>query len=77
MSEPHAWWEDHSERLAFANYLADNGYITTIEQALYYFEKPWKWESEHTYWALAGWEKAEGYIDTTDYSDPENQEATR
>lgn len=55
------WFEDHTELVAFAHWLADNGHFDganrrqTADNVLYYFEKPWKWTPEYEGW------KAEPY----------------
>jgi hypothetical protein len=49
-----AWWEDHSELVAFAHALDGNGEFADAEDAIYFFEKPWKWEAEHVAWGNAG-----------------------
>ena len=48
------WWQDHDERLSFARTLAESHLLTTVADTLYYFEKPWKWTTEHERWVQAG-----------------------
>jgi hypothetical protein len=44
------WVNDSTEVLAFAHVLTDAGHLNDIQDALYFFEKPHKWEREHEIW---------------------------
>jgi hypothetical protein len=46
MNEP-KWYESHQTLVEFGYWLVGNAYITDILEVLYYFEKPWKWQSEY------------------------------
>lgn len=52
MTKPHTddWWQDRDETLAFAHVLADTFTRWSAKDAIYYFEKPWKWTPEHANW---------------------------
>lgn len=41
------WFNDDQKVLKLAHWLVDNEKITTIEELLLYFEKPFKWEPEY------------------------------
>ena len=49
MNEP-KWYESHQTLVEFGYWLVGNAYITDILEVLYYFEKPWKWTTEHELW---------------------------
>lgn len=38
----------------FAHVLADAAKLTTVEETIYYFEKPWKWTEDYKKWRRAG-----------------------
>ena len=40
------WWENHDNKIELAGWLIDEGCLVTSQDALRYFEKPWKWEPE-------------------------------
>ncbi len=46
MNTPH-WWEDHDELIGFANWYWDGTANTSGQEILYFFEKPWKWNTEY------------------------------
>ena len=48
------WWEHQAEVLTFARVLHSGGEFETVEDALYFIEKPWKWDAEHTRWIDLG-----------------------
>jgi hypothetical protein len=54
------WYDDREEVLTFARRLADAGAFSaptneeTLDNVFYYFEKPWKWNEEHTIWKEYG-----------------------
>lgn len=54
MPSPADWYADHDEVVTFARALVDANVITTVDESLYYFEKPWKWTAEHDAWAQCG-----------------------
>lgn len=58
------WYDDPREVLYFAHVLADEGYFdsgTSVKESLqnlmYYFEKPWKWDAEHQAWTASRFAK--------------------
>ena len=40
------WWENHNNKIELAGWLIDEGCLVTSQDALRFFEKPWKWEPE-------------------------------
>lgn len=41
------WFANHNNLLTLANWLHhEHGDLQTATQVLYFFEKPWKWETE-------------------------------
>lgn len=40
------WFDDFSNVLKLARHLIENGDLDTASEVLYYFEKPWKYDSE-------------------------------
>ena len=53
-SDPRDWVEDRDEVLAFADYLVETRELVTAAQAVYYFEKPWKWTDSYLLWVKQG-----------------------
>lgn len=61
MGGPNAWWNDHAELVTFARVLAGAGAFDhddrqrkAIEQVVFYFEKPWRYDDEHEAWTRLG-----------------------
>ncbi len=50
------WYEDRDEVVSFARWFWAGTYnaIGTTGEILDYFEKPWKWDSEHKDWVDEG-----------------------
>ena len=48
------WTNSEDEVLAFARDMVTVDFITTIENLLDFFEKPWKWDREHAWWVANG-----------------------
>lgn len=48
------WFTDYSELLTFASVLTEAGAFADPKGLLYFFEKPWKWETEHANWVKLG-----------------------
>jgi hypothetical protein len=44
------WYESQDDVLAFARVMVDDSRIQTLDEALHYFEKPFKWDREHKIW---------------------------
>jgi hypothetical protein len=44
------WYERQDDVLAFARVMVDDSRIQTLDEALDYFEKPYKWDREHKIW---------------------------
>ena len=40
------WWENHNNKIELAGWLIDEGCLVTSQDALRFFEKPWKWDPE-------------------------------
>ena len=40
------WWENHNNKIKLAGWLIDEGWLVTSQDALRFFEKPWKWDAE-------------------------------
>lgn len=40
------WYEDHDNLLGLGTWLVDECEITTCQELLRFFEKPWKWTEE-------------------------------
>ena len=40
------WWENHDNKIKLAGWLIDEGWLRTSQDALRFFEKPWKWDAE-------------------------------
>ena len=40
------WFSDFGNVLALAEYLEDEGELSTVRATIRFFEKPWKWETE-------------------------------
>jgi len=40
------WWDDAANIRVFCAYLIQNGYLETLDDVLYFLEKPWKWTEE-------------------------------
>lgn len=49
-----AWYADHSTLVGFAHILTAAGALTTAEEAIEFFDQPWKWDKEHVLWTDAG-----------------------
>ena len=43
---PNMWLAHYGNITELARWLVAEGRLTTIEDVLYYFEKPWKWSPE-------------------------------
>lgn len=48
------WYENHGGLVAFAKALNEWGAFHSAGQAIYFFEKPWKWEAAHHVYVAAG-----------------------
>ncbi len=44
------WHSKQNEVLRFAVHLVEINDFLTPEELLYFFEKPWKWDSEYKEW---------------------------
>ena len=44
---PDHWHEDQSIVLELANHLVDECWLTTPEEVVRFFEKPWTWTNEY------------------------------
>jgi hypothetical protein len=44
----------YAELVLFARVLCDLEMFATIDDLLYFLEKPWKWDEEHDFWNEAG-----------------------
>ena len=40
------WWENHNNKIKLAGWLIDEVCLRTSQDALRFFEKPWKWDAE-------------------------------
>lgn len=58
------WWESGDTVLAFAHTLETLDLFQDIKEALYYFEKPWKWDAHRE--VIMALEEEGYYVD--DYS---------
>lgn len=70
MSAP--WWTEHDELVRFAHVLDGNGEFADASDAIYFFEKPWKWEEEHVEWVNAS-RPEEGYDWLDNLRNPPNE----
>lgn len=51
------WYETHDNLVGLANWLnSECGYFSDASAAIYFFEKPWKWEREWGIWQA--WQSA-------------------
>lgn len=41
------WWKDHAELVHTASWLVDRCELSTPDDVVAFFEKPWKWTEEH------------------------------
>jgi hypothetical protein len=41
---PGKWFESHSNLVVLANWLEENGKFGNVEEVIYFFTKPWKWD---------------------------------
>ena len=41
------WYDNQVELLNFAKYLHDEDEFLEVDDVLYFFEKPWKWNEEY------------------------------
>jgi hypothetical protein len=48
------WTTNYGEIVAFGRVLAEVGEFITLDDLLYYFEKPHKWSNDHESWVAAG-----------------------
>ena len=53
-SDPREWSENYDEVLAYADFMVSTGRLITAANALYYFQKPWKWTDQHAAWVSQG-----------------------
>ncbi len=51
--QPH-WYDDHRELVQFASVLEEAGAFSNAREAIYFFEKPWKWANEWQVWVNLG-----------------------
>ena len=56
------WYDDQNDLNEFAAYLHDEGELTTAEEVLRFFEKPWKWSRDFDAYQLTKKLAAEGQI---------------
>ena len=40
------WYKNHDDVMAVARILAEELYLREVKEAISFFEKPWKWESD-------------------------------
>jgi len=40
------WYNNHENLVELATYLNTKGDLSSADDMLYFFEKPWKWENE-------------------------------
>ena len=52
LADDRRWFLTYS--VEFAKILADAAKLTTVEDTIYFFEKPWKWTPEYQKWRRAG-----------------------
>lgn len=45
------WFDSYDNVLSLANALVNDCYISTVEDLLRFFEKPWNWEHEWEWFA--------------------------
>ncbi len=55
------WYETPANVLGLADWLNDGGWFSTPQDALRFFEKPWKWTREFGLWRL--WREADAAND--------------
>ena len=46
LMNPLLWYNSGDTMINVANILEDEGYLSTASDAIRFFEKPWKWESD-------------------------------
>lgn len=40
------WYDDHNQIAAVVQWMFDEGYITTVPEAVHVIDEPWKYEDE-------------------------------
>ena len=76
------WHTNHAEVCSFASMLIAHAQFQgesiddSLGLLLYYFEKPWKWSTEHEAWRKAG-RPAEGWVLATEAANKEEEEGDR
>lgn len=57
------WYDDFDERLRFADVLIELDFLETPRDAVYYMEKPWKYDGEYETWVGCGepWHDEQGW----------------
>lgn len=48
------WYENHALLVTFASVLNEADQFASVEDVIYFFEKPWKWETEYQEWKRLG-----------------------
>ena len=48
------WWHNAENVLEFARVMHETGEFATIDDVLYFFEKPYKWTVERERWLAMG-----------------------
>jgi len=54
MSDRGEWYDNPDTVHSVATYGVDESKISGVDELLYFFEKPWKWQQLHDEWALWG-----------------------
>lgn len=54
MSTETKWYETHDELIAFARVLDDLDVFDCPDDAIDFFETPWKWDDEYERWVALG-----------------------
>ncbi len=63
------WWHIHENQTDLARFLVEIGKLDSVDDVLYFFEKPWKWDEEYRDYRilLHDWKNSRSYLDLSGF----------